>query len=93
MEENRIVKICGIKTNCNSNFEKRHIKYLISLLHEKFYTERKIQPELLELIAGITFSITGNFEAILDDDADILDDVKKSQENLDRLEDYFEAGE
>lgn len=88
MEEN-ILKICGLKTNCNNNLNKKNIKYLVNLLHEKFYCERRIQPELLELIAGLTFSITGDFDAVLDDDADVLDDVKKTQENLDKLEDFL----
>ena len=84
-----IVKIYGLKTNCNNNLNKKNLKYLVSLLHDKFYCERRIQPELLELIAGFTFSITGDFDAVLDDDADVLDDVKKTQENLDKLEDFL----
>ena len=87
--EEYIVKICGIETNCNTNYGKKHIKYLVDLLSGKFYGERRIQPELLELISGLTFSVTGNFEATLDDDADVLDDIKKTQENLDRLEEYL----
>lgn len=82
------MKICGIKTNCNSNFEKRHLKYLVELLEEKFYNERHIQPELLEIIAGLNFAILGNFEATLDEDNDVLDDVKKTDTNLDQLIDY-----
>jgi len=88
MEKN-IVKVCGIETNCNCNFDKKHIEYLVNLLHDKFYCERRIEPNLLECIAGLTFVITGDFEASLDNDADILDDIKKTQENLDRLENYF----
>ena len=88
MEKN-IVKVCGIETNCNCNFDKKHIKYLVSLLHDKFYSERRIEPNLLECIAGFTFAITGDFEASLDGDGDILDDIKKTQENLDKLEYYL----
>lgn len=87
--EEYLIKICGIGTNCNTNYGKKHIRYLVDLLSDKFCGERKIQPELLELISGLTFSVTGNFEATLDDDADIVDDIKKTQENLDRLEDYL----
>lgn len=89
--EEYIIKICGIKSGCNNNFNKKHIKYLVSLMSEKFYIERKIDATLMELIAGITFAITGDFEASLEEDGDVLDDIKKTQENLDKLEDYFIA--
>lgn len=86
-----VIKVSGIKTNHNSNFSKKHTKYLISLLSDKFYKERHIQPELLELIAGLNFAITGNFEAVLDDDADIVDDIRKTEKNLDELIFYIEG--
>ena len=46
--------------------------------------------ELLELIAGLSFAITGNFEAMLDDDSDVLDDIQRTEKNLDKLITYFE---
>lgn len=88
MEEN-IIKICGLKSGCNNYFNIKHIKYLVSLMSEKFYIERKIDATLMELIAGITFAITGDFEIVLNENEDILDDVKKTRENLEKLENYF----
>ena len=89
--EEYIVKVCGIKNNCNNNFTIKHIKYLVSLMSEKFYIERRIDATLMELIAGITFSITGDFDTVLSENGDVLDDIKKTRENLEKLERYFIA--
>lgn len=89
--EEYIVKVCGIKNGCNNNFSKKHMKYLVSLMSEKFYIERKIDATLMELIAGITFAITGDFDTVLSENEDVLDDIKKTRENLEKLERYFIA--
>lgn len=86
-----IVKVCGIKSGCNNNFSIKHIKYLVSLMSEKFYIERKIDATLMELIAGLTFAITGDFDTVLSENEDVLDDINKTRENLEKLERYFIA--
>ena len=89
--EEYIIKVCGIKNNCNNNFSIKHIKYLVSLMSEKFYIEKRIDGTLMELIAGITFVITGDFVTLLSENEDVLDDIKKTRENLEKLERYFIA--
>lgn len=89
--EEYIIKICGIKSGCNNNFNKKHMKYLVSLMSEKFYIERKIDATLMECIAGITFAITGDFDTALDENNNKEQDIQQTRENLEKLERYFIA--
>lgn len=83
-----ILKICGIKSSCNTNYTIEHVKALAGLLISDFYsTENDITT--MELISGLTFSILGDFDAPLDEDSTIQEDIKKTNRNIKKLQAYF----
>ena len=89
--EEKIIKICGTKSGCNNNFNKKHMKYLVSLMSEEFYLKRRIDSTLMECIAGITFAITGDFDTALNENNNKEKDIQQTKENLEKLERYFIA--
>lgn len=79
-----IIRIKGIRTNCCSNFDVEHTKRLIKLLEEE-HLKKPNDLKIMELIAGFTFAITGDFDSILDEESTRIEDRIKTIENIEKI--------
>lgn len=86
---NTIIKICG--KNCNANFDVLHTRRIINMLISSFYLTN-YDVEIMELIAGFTFAIIGDFDAILQEEGNLEDDKKQTLNNIDKLNNYLYGG-
>lgn len=84
-----MIKVCGKK--CNSNLDLIHIRKIIDIL-AGYYKDNETDISLMEIIAGLTFAITGNFESVLDDESTIEEDKNKTKQNINKLYDYLYGG-
>jgi hypothetical protein len=85
-----MIKICGKNYNCN--FDETHTRKLIDILVQEFNKETCNDIDLMELIAGISFAILGDFDAILDKDTSLEQDIQKTLNNIDKLNNYLYGG-
>lgn len=83
-----IIKICGTKTHCNTNYGTKHLEVLVGLLINDFL-DNENDLTVMELISGLTFSILGDFDAPLEEESTIKEDIKKTKRNIKKLQAYF----
>lgn len=67
-----------------TNLDKKHTKYIVDLLDEKF-AKREITPELLECIASFGAVLLQDLECNLSEDNDVLDDITQTDDTINRL--------
>ncbi|MCI9245581.1 MAG: hypothetical protein HFJ30_00265 [Clostridia bacterium] len=77
-----MLKICGEK--CNANFDFIHTRKLIKVIIES-YKKNPYNMNLMELIAGFTFALTGDFDTILNSENDLEKDKKQTLENISKI--------
>ena len=87
---NNIIKICGNK--CNANFDVIHTRKVINIITAKYREVKGFDVDLMEIIAGLTFAITGDFDCILSDENTLEDDKKQTEANIDKLYNYLYGG-
>lgn len=87
---NEFIKIVGKNFNCNFGVEK--VKKLMTILNSEFNKEKCNDVDLMELIAGLSFVILGDFDCALDEYSTLEEDREKTIENLDKLKNYLFGG-
>ena len=85
----KVIKICG--KNCNANFDIDHTRTLLNLLFVE-YRNNKYNINLMELIAGFTFALTGDFDCTLGEESTLEQDDKKTLDNIDKLNNWLYGG-
>ena len=85
-----IIKVCGNK--CNANFDLEHTKKIITILSTRFKEYNGYDIELMEVIAGFSFAILGDFDCILEDESSLEEDKRKTLDNIDKLCNYLYGG-
>ena len=84
------IKVCGKK--CNANFNLEHTKKIITILTSEFRSYEGYDVELMEIIAGLSFAILGDFDCILSDEQSLEEDKKQTIINIDKLLNYLYGG-
>ncbi len=84
------IKICG--NRCNANFDVMHTRKIIDILTAEYREVKGFDMDLMEIIAGLTFAITGDFDCILSDENTLEDDKKQTEDNIDKLYSYLYGG-
>lgn len=87
---NNIIKVCGNK--CNTNFDVIHTRKIIDIVTAKYRKVKGFDMCLMEIIAGLTFAITGDFDCILADENTVEDDKEQTEANIDKLYSYLYGG-
>ena len=85
-----IIKVCGDK--CNTNFDVIHTRKIIDILTAKYREVKRFDMDLMEIMAGLAFAITGDFDCILSDENTLEDDEKQTEANIDKLYNYLYGG-
>ena len=86
----KIIKVCG--DQCNTNFNLEHTKKIITILANRFKEYEGYDIQLMEVIAGFSFAILGDFDCILAEEQSLEEDKKKTQDNIDKLFNYLYGG-
>lgn len=85
-----IITVIGKNFNCRFDIE--HTKKIINILIGEFNKDRCNDVELMEIIAGLSFVILGDFECGLEENSSIKEDREKTLENIDKLNTYLFGG-
>ena len=85
----KIIKVCG--RNCNCNFDVEHTRKIIDIL-ASHYRDNETDYNLMEILAGLAFAITSDFDCILDEESTIEEDKNKTKQNIDKLYNFLYGG-
>ena len=83
-----MLKICGEK--CNANFDFIHTRKLINTIIEN-YKNNPYNIILMELIAGFTFSLTGDFDTILNSENNLEKDKQQTLDNINKIQNFLKV--